>query len=739
MPTIKDIAKEAGVSHGTVSNVLNKTGKVSTEKIRRVEEAVRKLGYVPNTQAQLLRQGAANDVAVILPTLQEDTYRDFYLALQQLLRRKGFRTELYLTNDIPAVEEEILRNLPFSGLAAIVSVPSPGDRCGPLYEKINCPAVFVNRSVECGSEESTRIGFDFLSAGKTIGQYVLDHGWKRIAFLATAGNPSDESEIYGGICAALADSAVSVRKFSCDNYLVINRVFDLISQEVSFDGIITVGNARADAYESARCFLGDNSNTGILCIGSAQIFPKAHRHMFELDYEAMAMETAEILIQRLRSRTPLPKRVTLPAKGFPFSFRDISAVQNETLSMLMLESPTTSALIQLAPFLEKATGIRLKITAMSYDDLHAQVKIIQDASSYDLVRMDTVWLDDLGRQLYLPLDRTGLLNSQEIRKVARSANPSFTRSGDVLCALPFDPSVQILLYRRDLFEDAVLQRAYYEMFRQQLTVPKTMEQWKHIARFFTRSVNPASPTVYGATMTSGSPVTAVCDFLPYYLAAGGKIYDESGKALLDTPVMRSALEQYASMKAFSNPQGQLWWRESVRQFANGETATVLTFSNHASYIMNSRYANILQKTGAVTVPGGHPLLGGGVLGICRHTKKTAACQRFFDWFYSKDIASAIVRLGGASPIQEAYTGYENYSVFPWLETIGENFAIGTRGAGERYFSSFSMQDYEQALGTAVYKMIHGGISPAEAAAMAQALYTQRISGRGSNSSPTAAE
>ena len=72
MPRIKDIAREAGVSHGTVSNVLNKTGKVSIEKIKLVEEAARKLGYVPNAQAQMLRQGTPTSVALLLPTLRED-------------------------------------------------------------------------------------------------------------------------------------------------------------------------------------------------------------------------------------------------------------------------------------------------------------------------------------------------------------------------------------------------------------------------------------------------------------------------------------------------------------------------------------------------------------------------------------------------------------------------------------------------------------------------------------------
>ena len=82
MPTMKDIAKEAGVSHGTVSNVLNKTGKVSIEKIKLVEAAAKKLGYVPNAQAQLLRQGNATVIALIVPSLREDLYMDLYTSLQ---------------------------------------------------------------------------------------------------------------------------------------------------------------------------------------------------------------------------------------------------------------------------------------------------------------------------------------------------------------------------------------------------------------------------------------------------------------------------------------------------------------------------------------------------------------------------------------------------------------------------------------------------------------------------------
>ena len=50
--TIREIAKEAGVSLGTVSHVLNRTASVSEEKSRAVLEAVKKLGYKPNQAAR---------------------------------------------------------------------------------------------------------------------------------------------------------------------------------------------------------------------------------------------------------------------------------------------------------------------------------------------------------------------------------------------------------------------------------------------------------------------------------------------------------------------------------------------------------------------------------------------------------------------------------------------------------------------------------------------------------------
>ena len=79
MPTIKDIAKEAGVAQGTVSNVLNGRGNVSSDKIILVEQACAKLGYTMNQRAKTLRQGSSKLLAAIIPNVHDRRYTDFFM------------------------------------------------------------------------------------------------------------------------------------------------------------------------------------------------------------------------------------------------------------------------------------------------------------------------------------------------------------------------------------------------------------------------------------------------------------------------------------------------------------------------------------------------------------------------------------------------------------------------------------------------------------------------------------
>lgn len=125
--TLKDIAAELGLTHPTVSRALARHSTISEETRRRVEEASRRMGYVANSGARLMRRGHANVVGLLLP----DITNEFYAAAAQRLADECSRRGLQLLLSISAGDPDrelslvtaLLEARPF-GLIAALS-PSP--------------------------------------------------------------------------------------------------------------------------------------------------------------------------------------------------------------------------------------------------------------------------------------------------------------------------------------------------------------------------------------------------------------------------------------------------------------------------------------------------------------------------------------------------------------------------------------------------------------------------------------
>ena len=111
MATIKDIAEAAGVSRGTVSNVLNGRDIVSSEKIQKVMKVVEEMGYSINEKAQNLRKGSAKLLAVVLPNIEDHLYTDFYTSFNLIAEKEGYVTDLYISNDNPDYERSLIARM----------------------------------------------------------------------------------------------------------------------------------------------------------------------------------------------------------------------------------------------------------------------------------------------------------------------------------------------------------------------------------------------------------------------------------------------------------------------------------------------------------------------------------------------------------------------------------------------------------------------------------------------------
>ena len=134
MPTIKDIAREAGVSHGTVSNVINGRGNVSVEKIRLVWQAAEKLGYKVNAKAQSLRLGKDRAIAVMLPGIEYTHWAAMYEVFQSEFSQRGYSVQFYgEQRTVPAdgsIERPFQRDH-YQYLPDGCIVPLPGRSSGP--------------------------------------------------------------------------------------------------------------------------------------------------------------------------------------------------------------------------------------------------------------------------------------------------------------------------------------------------------------------------------------------------------------------------------------------------------------------------------------------------------------------------------------------------------------------------------------------------------------------------------
>lgn len=176
MPTMKDVAKLAGVSHGTVSNVINGVKTVNRDTVARVEQAMKQLGYRPDAKARSLRQKKTNTIGVVLPNLVDNLYSRVYTGVEEKLRGTGYSLTLCLTDDRPEIEKAALRRLQQQRVEAILLVSCLPDQVA-LFDDLavtGIPVVFIQRQPKDHSD-SVFVGTDFCDSFYRATTFALSH------------------------------------------------------------------------------------------------------------------------------------------------------------------------------------------------------------------------------------------------------------------------------------------------------------------------------------------------------------------------------------------------------------------------------------------------------------------------------------------------------------------------------------------------------------------------------------
>jgi LacI family transcriptional regulator len=172
-PSIEVVAELARVSKATVSRVVNgQVGKVSDATRRRVQAAIKKLNYIPSRAGSALRSGRSEIVALVIPD-RFNTYNQAIAgSLERALREHGKIMVLCTTDESPARQDEVLREMRLQlacGIVLLGAVESPGLRHAVENAE---PIVLVNRRFP-GQLAAPFIGTDNLTAAAAVADYFV--------------------------------------------------------------------------------------------------------------------------------------------------------------------------------------------------------------------------------------------------------------------------------------------------------------------------------------------------------------------------------------------------------------------------------------------------------------------------------------------------------------------------------------------------------------------------------------
>ncbi|MEM9498939.1 MAG: LacI family DNA-binding transcriptional regulator [Pseudomonadota bacterium] len=314
LPTLRDVARKAGVSTATVSRCLNDPGKVVKDTRERVQAAVDALGYMPNFAARVMAARQSQTIGAIIPTMDNAIFARGLQSFQEELHHEGYTLLLSSTAYRPDIEEEQIRALVARGADGLLLIGQ--DRVPGIYDFLrqrNVPSILAwsyapDTPVPC-------VGFDNRAAMRALAEAVIAQGHTRIGMIAglSAGNDRARNRLQG------ARDAVRRAGLSQDALLVAETPYGVQEGMTVFrqfmadpapptavmcgNDVLAVGALR-EAQRLGLRVPADVSVTGFDDLEFAHIVAPALTTV-HVPHRAMGRAAARALVTMLRTQKPV--------------------------------------------------------------------------------------------------------------------------------------------------------------------------------------------------------------------------------------------------------------------------------------------------------------------------------------------------------------------------------------------------------------------------------------------------
>ena len=322
--TIKDVARQAGVSAMTVSRVINGAASVSPGTRARVEQAIAQLGYVPSRLARGLSARRTGTLALIVPDVANPFFTLIVRGAEDVARRAGYRMILCDTRADLQLEGEVIEEMIAHRVEGILIAPV-SDRSRDHLRRLarfDVPFAVVDRTVS-GVDADTVLG-DSTAGARRLVEHLISLGHRRIGMIVESDAVSTARDRRRGYEAALRAAGLD----AASDLVVVTSVDPeggragmsrLLELDPPPTAVFTVNNLVAlGAIEAVRAAaLEVPEDVALVCFDDIEYASRLHPFLTVMAQPAETFGTlgTQLLLERIEGRGPRHARtVVLPAQ-----------------------------------------------------------------------------------------------------------------------------------------------------------------------------------------------------------------------------------------------------------------------------------------------------------------------------------------------------------------------------------------------------------------------------------------
>jgi DNA-binding LacI/PurR family transcriptional regulator len=320
MPTIADVARRAGVTTATVSNVITGRVLVRPETRDRVQRAIAELDYRPNLIARGLAQGKTMTLAVVVPTIANPFFGEVVEEVERIANLHDYQLLLCITHHSTEQGERHLERLARRWVDGfiVISMAASTEDVLALARRGN-PVVLGAWNSDLGAESLPGVDIDFHLAGRLATDHLLECGHQRIAAVVEVEVQQTHLDGYREALdrAGLPPSPEYIQPGDSSFESGYRAAHALLALPEPPTAIFAGSDWMALGAIEAITSLGQNVPGDISIVGVDDIALSAHAHppltTISVPKKEMARAATELLLERLVSpeETPAPGKIRI--------------------------------------------------------------------------------------------------------------------------------------------------------------------------------------------------------------------------------------------------------------------------------------------------------------------------------------------------------------------------------------------------------------------------------------------